>query len=90
MSLHVFSSCVIWCYKIVPCLGIAFEYQGIQHYQPVELFGGKEHFEKGIELDKKKRLLCKEHGIIVIDWRYDEPITTAMLKRKLKNIAEGP
>lgn len=42
---------------------IAFEYQGIQHYSPVDFFGGQESFVKGIELDKRKKELgvCSQH-----------------------------
>lgn len=34
---------------------IGIEYQGIQHYQPVEYFGGEEAYKKGVERDKRKK-----------------------------------
>lgn len=64
---------------------IAFEYQGVQHYKPVEVFGGEEHFEKQKVLDERKRLLCKENGVKLIEWRYDEPISKILLDKKMKN-----
>ena len=42
---------------------VAIECHGIQHFEPVEYFGGKENFEKTKERDKLKYELCKEHGI---------------------------
>ncbi len=70
----------------IPELQTAIEYQGIQHYKPIEVFGGKEHFEKQQELDRKKRFLCSENNIRLIEWKYDEPISTLVLKNKLSEI----
>ncbi len=46
-------------------LGIAFEYQGIQHYSSVVYFSqkGSHSFKKRQEDDEKKRELCQKHGI---------------------------
>lgn len=33
---------------------MGFEYQGLQHYEPIELFGGIDVFNHRIELDEKK------------------------------------
>lgn len=67
----------------IPELSVAIEYQGIQHYKPIDIFGGKEHFEKQQKLDLKKQLLCKKNNIHLIEWRYDEPISILVLKNKL-------
>jgi len=53
---------------------IAIEYQGEQHYKAVELFGGKEALKESKERDTRKRLLCKENGVKLIEWKYDYPI----------------
>jgi hypothetical protein len=63
---------------------LAFEYQGQQHYQPINFFGGEKSFRKRLELDKRKKRLCKENNVTLIEWRYDEPVTKAVLERKLK------
>ena len=42
----------------LPSFNILIEYNGIQHYQPVELFGGEKQLEKQKEIDLKK----KEYG----------------------------
>ncbi len=40
---------------------IAIEYQGKQHYEPVEFFGGEKAFLKNQERDVRKRNLCIEN-----------------------------
>lgn len=47
----------------IPSLRMAVECQGVQHYQPVEHFGGTEFFHYIRERDKRKRALCEEHRI---------------------------
>ena len=42
----------------MPELNIGIEYQGLQHYKPVEYFGGEEAFKKNIERDNRKKELC--------------------------------
>lgn len=46
---------------------LAFEFQGIQHYQPVRLYGGKERFEQQQKQDQLKRELCVEEKITLIE-----------------------
>lgn len=49
-----------------PELNIAIEYQGQQHYQPIDYFGGVEAFKKNQERDENKRKLCLENNCILI------------------------
>lgn len=51
-------------------LGIAFEYQGRQHYEEHELFSRGSSFEKRKEIDKLKRELCLKNGVILIEVPY--------------------
>jgi hypothetical protein len=53
---------------------IAIEYQGKQHDEPVDFFGGKEAFIKNKERDRRKRVLCKKNSCNLIEVRpgYDE------------------
>lgn len=55
-----------------PKLNIGIEYQGKQHYEPVDFFGGKEGFEKNKERDERKRKLCKKHKCILIEVSSEE------------------
>lgn len=64
---------------------IAFEYQGKQHFEPVEYFGGKEHFNKQKQRDKLKRKLSEEHGIILIYINYWEDVTIELIREKISD-----
>ena len=47
----------------IPAKNIAIECQGIQHFKPIEYFGGEEKFKYTIENDSIKRKLCEENGV---------------------------
>ena len=57
----------------IPSLKTAIEYQGIQHYHPVAFFGGEEALALRQELDDRKRKLCKDNRVRLIEWPYDIP-----------------
>ena len=50
------------------------EYNGIQHYQPIEYFGGQKAFELQVIRDKGLRVLCKEHCVNLIEIPYTLPL----------------
>lgn len=50
----------------LPKYNIAIECQGIQHFKPVDFFGGEECFIKTIERDDIKQRLCENNGIKII------------------------
>lgn len=50
------------------------EYQGIQHYKPVSVFGGLESFLDQQKRDSVKREYAKAKGIPLIEIKYDENI----------------
>ena len=54
----------------VPSLRTAIEYQGVQHYIPVEFFGGEEALAQRQELDRTKRQLCEENEVRLVEWPY--------------------
>lgn len=70
----------------IPDLNIAFEYQGYQHYNPVDFFGGTEQFLKQNALDKRKIQSSARNNIMLIEWKYDETITNSTLLQKLPEI----
>lgn len=55
-----------------PNLNIAIEYQGKQHYKPIEFFGGQERFEYQKDSDKIKISLCEKNNIKLIHFSYDD------------------
>jgi hypothetical protein len=71
----------------VPELGLAIEYQGQQHYEPIALFGGQEGFDLTRARDERKRALLARHGVRLLEWRYDVPITRAELTSRLAGMA---
>jgi len=74
----------------IPDLKIAIEYQGQQHYKPVEMFGGKEALEMTKEMDERKRSLCKKNGVNIIYFRYDENLTVEFVEKRLGKYSEKP
>ena len=54
----------------IPSIRTAIEYQGIQHYHPVEFFGGQEALLRRQELDLQKARLCEENNVRLIEWSY--------------------
>jgi hypothetical protein len=64
---------------------LAFEYQGQQHFEPIDFFGGLKSFEETVRRDKRKRLKCKRNDVLLIYWKYDEAINNEVLKNKLEN-----
>lgn len=61
----------------------AIEYQGKQHFVPVEFFGGEEHYRKQIERDNRKMRLSKENGIKLIYINYNEVISENLIKERV-------
>lgn len=59
----------------IPSINVGIEYHGLQHYKPVDYFGGKEQFDIRVKLDHQKRILCQNNGIILIEWKYTKKIS---------------
>lgn len=56
----------------MPNWKIAVEYQGKQHFEPVEFFGGQETFEQTVKRDRRKANLAKQHGVRLFAVKEDE------------------
>jgi len=71
----------------IPELNIAIEYQGQQHYKPVEYFGGQEAFEQNKLRDKLKADKCKENNctLIYVDEGYLLDTVITRVKDKISN-----
>lgn len=68
----------------IPSIRTAFEFQGLQHYESVDFFGGDVALKKRNELDNRKRMISENENIRLIEWKYDEPIMKKILDEKLK------
>ncbi|MBQ9592455.1 MAG: hypothetical protein IJR36_01100 [Lachnospiraceae bacterium] len=71
----------------VPGLRTAVEYQGIQHYRAVEFFGGEEALAQRQALDERKRALCEENSVRLIEWPYEKEPTEEMIRQTLEGAA---
>lgn len=49
------------------------EYNGVQHYIPVEYFGGKIAFNSQVQRDDDLRKYCKENNINLLEIKYNIP-----------------
>ncbi|MGA1870820.1 MAG: hypothetical protein ACMUJM_19975 [bacterium] len=70
----------------IPKLKIGIEYQGIQHYQVIEHWGGEEGLEKRKANDKRKKQLCKSLGYFLIEFKHNEELTEGYVKKKLQRL----
>ena len=62
---------------------IGIEYQGLQHFKPIKYFGGKEEYKIQYKNDKKKRDLCKEHGVTLLYFSFDKNAPNKFLGKKV-------
>lgn len=74
----------------IPKYNIAVEYNGRQHYVPVEKFGGKVGFEKTKQRDIIKKDKCKLHNWTIFDIKYDYTeydykLLVSSIQLKIKN-----
>lgn len=61
-------------------LNVAIEYNGIQHFQSIDFFGGKEGLERTQFLDKVKREKAALNGVKVYDINYNENFENSFSK----------
>lgn len=64
---------------------VAIEYQGKQHFEPVEIFGGIEAFEKQKKRDELKKELSMQNDVKLVYVNYWEDITSELLKERIEN-----
>ena len=63
-------------------LSYLIEYNGIQHYEPIEHFGGISKFQKQQRYDLRKQEYCSIKNIPLITINYDQEITEETIIRK--------
>lgn len=64
----------------LPDYNICIEYQGIQHYKPIEYFGGKNKFESQIKRDNIKREYCQQNDILLFEIPYYSDLNEELVK----------
>lgn len=74
-------------YDVFVCKeNFAFEYQGKQHFEAVEIFGGEEALKENQKRDAKKAELSKKNGIKLIYINYWEDVTEELIREKIKDV----
>ena len=56
----------------IPSKNICIEYDGVQHFKPIEYFGGDKNFKSQLIKDKIKSDFCKNNGIKLVRIPYYE------------------
>lgn len=64
----------------LPDLNICIEYNGLQHYKPIEYFGGVKGFKERQINDKIKKGYCQENNTPLIIIKYNENVNDTLFK----------
>ena len=73
-----------------PSLGLAFEYQGIQHYEPISFFQSRpEKFKRQQEDDEHRRRLCLQHDVTLLEIPYYRRVHTIDEMQRLAKAKGG-
>ena len=70
----------------LPTESIAIECQGLQHFKPIQFFGGEANFQKMQERDALKKSLCEQNGVKLLyyaDYDYAFPYDVVTSKEEL-------
>jgi len=64
----------------IPALGLGIEYQGQQHFHAVELWGGAKGLVELQERDLRKRQICKQHKVRLVEIHYQDALTAPSIR----------
>lgn len=67
-------------------INVAIEYQGKQHFEPVDFFGGVESFYTTILRDKEKLELSIKNDVKLVYINYWEEITETLIQQKIEEV----
>lgn len=67
----------------LPSINLAFEYQGQQHFHPVDAWGGKEALVDLQKRDKRKLEICNLKGVDLIAVHCKEPLTLDHIRARI-------
>ena len=66
-------------------IDVAIEYQGKQHFEPVEFFGGEDSYAKTIERDQLKRELSKQNNVKLVYINHWDVITPQLVRSRIED-----
>lgn len=74
----------------LPEESIGIEYQGKQHFEPIDFFGGEEQLLENARRDITKLNLCEDNGVTLYYWNYDQRVSfsavSSFLNKRTDNI----
>ncbi len=70
----------------VPELQLGIEYQGQQHFHPVEAWGGIAALRTLQRRDQEKRIKCESAGVTLVEIDYTEPLTEDHIRERLLEV----
>lgn len=65
-------------------LSVAIEYQGEQHFRPIDYFGGEESFYRQRERDEEKKKISEKYGIKLVYINFNDNITSDLIKKRVE------
>lgn len=69
----------------IPELKLAIEYQGEQHFKPIDFWGGVESLKASQKRDENKREVCERHGIVITYFSYKDEVNRELIRHRLKD-----
>ena len=73
----------------IPNLKLAVEYNGPQHYLPIDLFGGVDGLVETQKRDDLKRKLSAANNVTLYEWSYTRPVNDAEVKIFIEELENG-
>jgi hypothetical protein len=68
----------------LPDMGLAFEYQGQQHFHPVKAWGGEGALREVQARDARKAGHCAQQGVTLVTIDYTEPLSETYLRERVQ------
>ncbi len=75
---------------VVEDLGLAIEFQGVQHAAPMKHLGGEAAFKALRRRDKRKAGLCREHGLTLVEIHERDGVTEQEVREALSTVQSPP
>ena len=66
-------------------IDVAIEYQGKQHFEPVDFFGGEESFFELTQRDREKAKLSEENGVKLVYINYWDEISPSLVIERIES-----
>ena len=64
----------------LPNYNMCIEYDGIQHFEPIGIFGGNKRYDEQQIKDNLKNVFCEKENIILIRIKYNDNIHNELIK----------